>query len=111
MSSATADATSELPRREGAAAACGDAATLGLAAHDGARPFARCGAPDVTGHFLGDTPGIEAVATLRLVPAPAAQGPTAFPRSPGSRLQALERQPDSRRGMNPGSLGLARPAG
>jgi D-lactate dehydrogenase (cytochrome) len=45
-------------------------------AGEGASPFARWGGPDLTGLFLGDTGafGIKAVATLRLVPAPAAQG-------------------------------------
>jgi len=42
----------------------------------GSTPFARWGGPDLTGLFLGDTGafGIKAVATLRLVAAPASQG-------------------------------------
>jgi FAD/FMN-containing dehydrogenase len=39
-------------------------------------PFARWGGPDLTGLFLGDTGalGVKVVATLRLMPVPAAQG-------------------------------------
>jgi FAD/FMN-containing dehydrogenase len=42
----------------------------------GSTPFARWGGPDLTGLFLGDSGafGIKAVATLRLLAAPAAQG-------------------------------------
>ena len=42
----------------------------------GSTPFARWGGPDLTGLFLGDSGafGIKAVATLRLIAAPAAQG-------------------------------------
>lgn len=48
----------------------------GSGGFDGASPFARWGGPDLTALFLGDCGafGIKAVATLRLVPAPAAQG-------------------------------------
>lgn len=52
----------------------------GSAAFPGATPFARWGGPDLTGLFLGDTGamGIKAVATLRLVPVPAAQGSASY---------------------------------
>jgi FAD/FMN-containing dehydrogenase len=45
-----------------------------------ASPFARWGGPDLTGLFLGDTGalGVKAVATLRLIPVPAAQGHASY---------------------------------
>ena len=54
--------------------------TTGSAGFTGATPFARWGGPDTTGLFLGDTGalGVKAVATLRLVAAPAAQGFAAY---------------------------------
>jgi D-lactate dehydrogenase (cytochrome) len=56
--------------------ASGELLTTGSAAWQHTSPFARWGGPDLSGLFLGDTGalGIKAVATLRLVPAPAAQG-------------------------------------
>ncbi len=56
--------------------ASGELLTTGSAALAGATAFARWGGPDLTGLFLGDTGalGIKVAATLRLVPAPAAQG-------------------------------------
>lgn len=56
--------------------ASGEVLTTGSAALAGASAFARWGGPDLTGLFLGDTGalGIKAVATLRLVASPAAQG-------------------------------------
>ncbi len=54
----------------------GEVLHTGSAGFTGATPFARWGGPDTTGLFLGDTGalGVKAVATLRLVAAPAAQG-------------------------------------
>jgi FAD/FMN-containing dehydrogenase len=54
----------------------GEVLTTGSAAFTGNTPFARWGGPDITGLFIGDCGalGIKAVATLRLIPAPAAQG-------------------------------------
>jgi FAD/FMN-containing dehydrogenase len=48
----------------------------GTGSGDGTTPFARWGGPDLTGLFLGDSGafGIKVQATLRLIPAPAAQG-------------------------------------
>jgi D-lactate dehydrogenase (cytochrome) len=56
--------------------ASGELLVTGSGAFEGASPFARWGGPDLTGLLLGDTGalGIKAVATLRLVPVPAAQG-------------------------------------
>lgn len=56
--------------------ASGELLTTGSAAFDGNSPFARWGGPDLTGLFLGDCGalGIKAIATLRLIAAPAAQG-------------------------------------
>ena len=56
--------------------ASGEVLTTGSAALAGASAFARWGGPDMTGLFVGDTGalGIKAMATLRLIPAPAAQG-------------------------------------
>ena len=56
--------------------ASGDILTTGSAAMNGNSTFSRWGGPDLTGLFIGDTGalGIKAVATLRLLPAPAAQG-------------------------------------
>lgn len=56
--------------------ASGELLTTGSAAFEGNSPFARWGGPDTTGVFIGDCGalGIKVVATLRLVPAPAAQG-------------------------------------
>ncbi len=56
--------------------ASGEVLTTGSAAFAGASAFARWGGPDLTGLFLGDTGalGVKVQATLRLVPAPVAQG-------------------------------------
>jgi D-lactate dehydrogenase (cytochrome) len=56
--------------------ASGEILHTGSAGFAGATPFVRWGGPDMTGLFLGDTGalGVKAVATLRLIPAPAAQG-------------------------------------
>jgi D-lactate dehydrogenase (cytochrome) len=56
--------------------ASGEVLTTGSAALAGADAFARWGGPDLTGLFVGDNGalGIKAVATLRLIAAPAAQG-------------------------------------
>ncbi len=56
--------------------ASGEVLTTGSAAMNGNSAFSRWGGPDMTGLFLGDTGalGIKAVATLRLLPVPAAQG-------------------------------------
>ena len=56
--------------------ASGELLTTGSAAFEGNSAFARWGGPDMTGLFIGDCGalGIKAVATLRLIAAPAAQG-------------------------------------
>jgi len=56
--------------------ASGELLTTGSAAFTGNAPFARWGGPDLTGLFIGDCGalGIKAVATLRLIAAPASQG-------------------------------------
>ena len=60
--------------------ASGEVLATGSAALAGASAFARWGGPDMTGLFIGDTGalGIKAVATLRLIPVPAAQGYASF---------------------------------
>jgi len=59
----------------GSAGFGGEDASAGFAG-SGTSPFARWGGPDLTGLFLGDCGafGIKAVATLRLIAAPASQG-------------------------------------
>ncbi len=56
--------------------ASGEVLHTGSAGFHGATPFARWGGPDLTGLFVGDTGalGVKAVATLRLLRTPAAQG-------------------------------------
>lgn len=60
--------------------ASGEVLTTGSAAYANTPAFARWGGPDITGLFLGDTGalGIKAVATLRLVAQPAAQGHASY---------------------------------
>lgn len=58
----------------------GQCLRTGSAASAGASAFSRWGGPDLTGLFLGDCGalGIKTAATLRLVPAPAAQGHASY---------------------------------